>query len=92
MLPRACAAGNDKAARDAQGRPLANHWQGMFPVKDLGEDGHRGSAPVGCYPPNGHRGPGCPSQGDAGGATRPSFVIFRDGVAPGGSSMGGPSA
>ncbi len=45
--------GNDKHARDAPGRPLANHWQGIFPVKDLGEDGHRGSAPVGCYPPNG---------------------------------------
>ena len=46
--------GNDKAARDTQGRPLANHWQGLFPVKDLGEDGYRGSAPVGCFAPNGY--------------------------------------
>jgi sulfatase modifying factor 1 len=45
--------GNDKAARDAQGRPLANHWQGLFPVKDLAEDGYRGIAPVGCFAANG---------------------------------------
>ena len=36
------------------GAPMANHWQGPFPVQDTGEDGHVGrSAPVGCYPPNG---------------------------------------
>ena len=45
--------GTDKNARDAQGKPLANHWQGLFPVKDLVEDGHRGTAPVGCFAPNG---------------------------------------
>jgi len=45
--------GADKGARDAKGKPLANHWQGLFPVKDLAEDGHRGTAPVGCYAPNG---------------------------------------
>ncbi len=45
--------GHDRHARDAQGRPLANHWQGRFPEQDLGADGHRGSAPVGCFPPNG---------------------------------------
>jgi len=33
---------------------LANSWQGTFPVRDLGEDGHAGTAPVGSYPPNGY--------------------------------------
>jgi sulfatase modifying factor 1 len=45
--------GADKGARDAQGKLLANHWQGLFPVKDLVEDGHRGTAPAGCFAPNG---------------------------------------
>lgn len=45
--------GTDKARRDADGKPLANHWQGLFPVKDLKEDGHAGAAPVGCFEPNG---------------------------------------
>lgn len=33
-------------------KPLANHWQGLFPVKNLNEDGYAGTAPVGCFPPN----------------------------------------
>jgi sulfatase modifying factor 1 len=37
-----------------EGRWLANLWQGTFPVEDLGEDGFKGAAPVGSYPPNGH--------------------------------------
>jgi formylglycine-generating enzyme required for sulfatase activity len=45
--------GNDPRARDPKGRPLANHWQGPFPMNDLAEDGYRGQAPVGCFPPNG---------------------------------------
>jgi formylglycine-generating enzyme required for sulfatase activity len=36
------------------GRWMANTWQGQFPMKNTGEDGHRGTAPVGCYPPNGY--------------------------------------
>jgi formylglycine-generating enzyme required for sulfatase activity len=36
------------------GQWMANTWQGDFPVHDTGEDGHRGTAPVGCYPPNGY--------------------------------------
>jgi formylglycine-generating enzyme len=36
------------------GRWMANTWQGQFPVHNTGEDGHRGTAPVGCYPPNGY--------------------------------------
>ena len=31
----------------------ANTWQGAFPMRDTAEDGHHGTAPVGCYPPNG---------------------------------------
>jgi formylglycine-generating enzyme len=32
----------------------ANHWQGVFPLRDSGKDGYKGVAPVGCYPPNGY--------------------------------------
>jgi formylglycine-generating enzyme required for sulfatase activity len=38
---------------DAEGRPQANYYQGVFPVKDLVEDGFAGAAPVGCFPSNG---------------------------------------
>lgn len=31
----------------------ANTWQGIFPVADTGDDGHKGIAPVASYPPNG---------------------------------------
>jgi len=31
---------------------MANTWQGNFPTDDSGEDGHVGTAPVACYPPN----------------------------------------
>jgi len=30
--------------------PRANTWQGVFPITDLGRDGFRGVAPVGCFP------------------------------------------
>jgi formylglycine-generating enzyme required for sulfatase activity len=30
----------------------ANTWQGIFPVIDTAEDGHKGMAPVGCFEPN----------------------------------------
>ncbi|WP_218054368.1 SUMF1/EgtB/PvdO family nonheme iron enzyme [Phenylobacterium immobile] len=36
----------------ADGSPSANTWQGVFPVRDMGDDGHRGLAPVGCFEPN----------------------------------------
>ena len=32
----------------------ANSWQGFFPLKDDADDGYRGMAPVGCFPPNGY--------------------------------------
>jgi sulfatase modifying factor 1 len=35
------------------GKPTANSWQGTFPLKDTGEDGFKGIAPVGCFSPNG---------------------------------------
>jgi len=34
------------------GKPLANTWQGVFPVLNSGEDGFVGAAPVGCFKPN----------------------------------------
>ncbi|MEO1659275.1 MAG: SUMF1/EgtB/PvdO family nonheme iron enzyme [Pseudomonadota bacterium] len=33
-------------------RDDANYWQGIFPVQNTGEDGHLGTAPVGCFPAN----------------------------------------
>ncbi|UEM24698.1 formylglycine-generating enzyme family protein (plasmid) [Skermanella mucosa] len=32
----------------------ANTWQGLFPVKDSADDGYHGTAPVGCFGPNGY--------------------------------------
>ncbi|PZG38162.1 serine/threonine protein phosphatase [Spongiactinospora gelatinilytica] len=36
------------------GRHMCNIWQGAFPTKNTAEDGHRGTAPVGSFPPNGY--------------------------------------
>jgi formylglycine-generating enzyme required for sulfatase activity len=36
------------------GKWMANIWQGDFPVHNTGADGHKGTAPVGSYPPNGY--------------------------------------
>ncbi|QYJ06853.1 formylglycine-generating enzyme family protein [Qipengyuania flava] len=38
--------------KDATGKPLANYYQGVFPARDLGEDGFTSRAPVGCFEPN----------------------------------------
>ena len=43
---------SDRQLRDAKGHPLANFWQGMFPIQDVAEDGFAGRAPVGCYAAN----------------------------------------
>ncbi len=32
----------------------ANTWQGLFPIRDDGDDGYHGTAPVGCFAPNGY--------------------------------------
>lgn len=37
-------------AVDDKGIPHANHWQGVFPVRDEGKDGFSGTAPAGCFP------------------------------------------
>ena len=42
------------SAFDSEGKPIANTWQGLFPVLNTEEDGHAGTAPVGCFPPNGY--------------------------------------
>src|SRR5215217_3973807 len=42
------------SAFDAKGKPVANTWQGLFPVLNTEEDGFAGAAPVGCFPPNGY--------------------------------------
>ena len=36
------------------GRYMANTWQGVFPVRDTGEDGFIGTSPVGSFPANGY--------------------------------------
>lgn len=36
------------------GKYMANIWEGRFPVKDTGEDGFAGIAPVAQFPPNGY--------------------------------------
>ena len=43
----------DREPRDAEGKPVANFWQGVFPYVDSAEDQHAGRAPVGCYATNG---------------------------------------
>ena len=35
------------------GKFMANTFQGEFPFRDSGEDGFRGTSPVGTFPPNG---------------------------------------
>jgi formylglycine-generating enzyme required for sulfatase activity len=39
-------------AVDDSGTPRANHWQGVFPVRDTASDGYSGTAPAGCFPPD----------------------------------------
>lgn len=36
------------------GQWMANSWQGFFPFEDDASDGYHGTAPVGCFPPNGY--------------------------------------
>lgn len=37
---------------DSAGHPVANTWQGMFPIQDSADDGFAGLAPVGCFAAN----------------------------------------
>jgi formylglycine-generating enzyme required for sulfatase activity len=34
------------------GKFMANTWQGRFPYENTGDDGYKGTAPVGSFPPN----------------------------------------
>jgi sulfatase modifying factor 1 len=36
------------------GRWMANTWQGEFPIRNTGQDGYAGTAPVGSFPANGY--------------------------------------
>jgi sulfatase modifying factor 1 len=49
---RAAPSDTSAEAFDQNGRPIANTWQGMFPIQDSAEDGFAGLAPVACFPPN----------------------------------------
>jgi formylglycine-generating enzyme len=42
------------SALDDDGKPIANTWQGIFPVINSKDDGYSGTAPVGCFKPNGY--------------------------------------
>lgn len=42
----------DSGAFDDSGNPIANVWNGIFPVNNTIEDGHFGTAPVGCFDPS----------------------------------------
>lgn len=37
---------------DPDGKPQANYYQGVFPVRDVGSDGYTSRAPVGCFQAN----------------------------------------
>lgn len=39
-------------AYEGDSHPIANSWQGVFPIRDTGGDGYVGLAPVGCFPAN----------------------------------------
>jgi len=45
-------ADQESGAFDAGGAPIANTWQGVFPVLNKTTDGYSLTAPVGCYPPS----------------------------------------
>ena len=41
-------------AYDPDAKPIANTWQGFLPIFNTNADGHTGTAPVGCFQPNGY--------------------------------------
>jgi len=51
----------------------ANSWQGRFPQRDEGLDGHHGTAPVGCLEANGYGLPGM--AGAPSGSTRATGML-----------------
>lgn len=42
----------ESGAYDDSAQPIANTWQGVFPIIDSGKDGFRGTAPIGCFAPS----------------------------------------
>jgi len=42
------------SAYEPDGKPRANSWQGVFPVLNTDDDGYVGTAPTGCFDPNGY--------------------------------------
>lgn len=42
----------DQGIFNDEGRPVANAWQGIFPIANTGDDGFLGTAPIGCFPPS----------------------------------------
>lgn len=42
----------DSGAYDSNAKPIANTWQGVFPMVNTVEDGFRGASPVACFPPS----------------------------------------
>lgn len=54
LHPASPISADGKAGGTGTGKILANTYQGTFPVKDTGEDGYIGPAPVKSFPPNGY--------------------------------------
>ncbi len=46
-------ASDSETTVETAAEPMANTYQGQFPTGDLGNDGYKGRAPVGCFQPNG---------------------------------------
>lgn len=42
----------NSGAYDKDSKPIANTWQGVFPIVNSAEDGFSGASPVACFPPN----------------------------------------
>ena len=38
---------------EPDGKPMANYWQGEFPIENLRRDGYEATSPVGSFPANG---------------------------------------
>jgi formylglycine-generating enzyme required for sulfatase activity len=50
----AATGGADRNTPIVDGKPQANYYQGVFPVRDMGTDGFTSRAPVACFPADRH--------------------------------------